>query len=201
MSITTAYMYTVSNVGNMFDAIQRAQVPPRFTHSFLKTLGFKSTNDRSFINVLKGLGFLDSNSSPTEIYKAYRDKSQAKKVLGQQIKKAYPALFMADESIHEAKLDDVKGKISALTGKDTSVVNKMASTFSALCKLADFSGAPKATSAAPATEEAVESPALERKSPVGGALSFSHVIYINLPTTKDVAVYDAIFRSIREHLL
>lgn len=43
MSVTSAYMYTVGDLTKMFDALQKAQVPPRFTHSFLQTLGFKST--------------------------------------------------------------------------------------------------------------------------------------------------------------
>jgi len=62
MDVTNAYMYTVKSLPQMFEAIQKAQVPPRFTHDFLRTLGFKSTNDRAFINVLKGLGFLDSDA-------------------------------------------------------------------------------------------------------------------------------------------
>ena len=46
MSVTSAYMYTVGDLTKMFEGLQKAQVPPRFTHSFLQTLGFKSTNDK-----------------------------------------------------------------------------------------------------------------------------------------------------------
>lgn len=192
-------MYTVGDVPKMFEAIQKAQVPTRFTHQFLQTLGFKSTNDRAFINVLKGLGFLDSNSMPTESYKAYRDKGQAKKVLGQQIQKAYPDLFMSDEKAHAATAEDIRGKLATITGKDESVLKKMATTFAALCALADFSGPPKETPKPKPDEAEVESPALQKPRGIGG-LAFSHVVYINLPATRDVAVYDAIFKSIREHL-
>jgi hypothetical protein len=86
MEVTNAYMYTVKSLPQMFEAIQRAQVPPRFTHDFLRTLGFKSTNDRSFINVLKGLGFLDANSVPTQAYRDYRDKKAAGGVLAKQLR-------------------------------------------------------------------------------------------------------------------
>lgn len=65
MSVTTAYMYSVGDVPKMFEAIQKGQVPPRFTNQYLNTLGFKSSNDRAFIPVLKGLGFLDGPSSTT----------------------------------------------------------------------------------------------------------------------------------------
>jgi hypothetical protein len=202
MTVTSAYMYVVKNLSAMFEAIQKAQVPPRFTHEFLQTLGFKSTNDRAFINVLKGLGFLDSNAVPTQIYKDYRDKSMAKKVLAQQIRSAYQGLYMTDEKAHELGADVVKGKLSSLTGKDESVVHKMASTFTALVKLADFKDAPVKVAPRP-EDEVVESPALPPtpSKELPGGLAFSHVLYINLPATHDVAVYNAIFKSIKEHLL
>ncbi len=200
MDVTNAYMYTVKSLPQMFEAIQKAQIPPRFTHDFLRTLGFKSTNDRSFINVLKGLGFLDANSVPTQAYRDYRDKKTAGGVLARQLRQAYRGLFLADENAHELSVEDLKGKFATLTSKDQSVVQKMASTFKALAAIADFKQA-VAPSAAAAAEEPVESPALEQVTPRPSSLAFAHTIYINLPATRDVAVYDAIFKSIREHLL
>jgi Family of unknown function (DUF5343) len=47
--------------------------PPRFTHEFLKSnLGFSSSNDRAVIKVLKQLGFLTSDGTPTPRYNDYR---------------------------------------------------------------------------------------------------------------------------------
>ena len=201
MEVTNAYLYTVGNLPKILDAIQKAQVPEKFTHSFLKGLDFKSTNDRAFINVLKGLGFLDANSVPTAAYKEYRDKSTGKAVLARQIRVAYKGLFSLDEKANDMTQEGAKGKLATLTGKDESVVKKMAQTFKALCKEADFTSSAKAAAAAAIEEQAVESPALEKVSAKPPGLAFSHVVYINLPTTRDVAVYDAIFKSIREHLL
>ena len=200
MEVTTAYMYTMKDLPQMFEAIRKAQVPPKFTHDFLQTLGFKSTNDRAFINVLKGLGFLDANSVPTPAYSEYRDKNASNLVLARQLRQAYRGLFLADDHAHDLSVDALKGKLATLTGKDDAVVTKMAATFKALAKLADFKGIPAVTPAS-AEAEPVESPALQPASPRGTGLAFSHTIYINLPATRDVAVYDAIFRSIREHLL
>ena len=102
-----------------------------------------------------------------------------------------------------------KGKLATLTGKDDTVVKKMAATFKALCKEADFTAtdnllkktASHEDAAQAAAEVLVESPALDQVTPRLPALAFSHTININLPATRDVAVYDAIFKSIREHLL
>ena len=203
MEVTSAYLYTTGDLPQMFGAIQKAQVPPKFTHGFLLALGFKSTNDRAFINVLKGLGFLDSNSTPTKVYKDFRDPGRSKAVLAQQIRVAYQGLFAVDDNAQNLSLEAVKGKLATLTGKDQTVIQKMAQTFKALCKEADFSQPmlPESEKDLPVEEQVVESPALEQTPFRPQGLAFSHCVYINLPTTRDVAVYDAIFKSIREHLL
>lgn len=187
----------------MLAGIQKAQVPEKFTHSFLQALGFKSTNDRAFINVLKGLGLVDANSSPTSAYREYRDKAAAKSILARQVRVAYRGLFAVDEKAQNMSLEGVKGKLATITGKDDAVVKKMAQTFKALCKEADFevSDAPKPETAIPVEDAPVESPALEKPPITRQPVSFSHTLYINLPVTKDIAVYDAIFKSLREHLL
>lgn len=79
----------------------------------------------------------------------------------------------------------------------------MAQTFKALCKEADFATptAKPEVKASDAAEVVVESPALDQISPRPHGLAFSHTLYINLPATRDIAVYDAIFKSLREHLL
>jgi len=209
MNVTSAYLYIVNTLPRILEALQRAQVPPKFTNAFLQALGFKSTNDRAFINVWKGLGFLDGSSTPTESYKQFRDKAIAKPVLARQIRLAYKGLFEVDENAQSMSMEAAKGKLATLTGKDETVVKKMAATFKALCKEADFTAnveseaqvkSPVDTAAA-AAEVIVESPALDQAMPQSSGLAFSHTIYINLPATRDVAVYDAIFKSIREHLL
>ena len=200
-SVTSAYAYTVKPIADLFAAIQRAQVPPKFTQDFLKTLGFKSTNDRAMINVLKGLGFLDANAAPTQVYRDYRDKGQARQVLARQLRAAYAGLFQTDDSAQTLPADTVKDRLASITGKDESVVQKMAATFKALTLLADFSTPPEPAKAPKTEDDVVESPALDAVTPRPQGLAFAHTIYVNLPTTRDSAVYDAIFKSIREHLL
>ena len=130
-------------------------------------------------------------------------------MLARQIRLAYKGLFGVDENAQSMSVDAVKGKLATLTGKDEAVVKKMAATFKALCKEADFAAPheaekeakPSTDPATMAAEVIVESPALDQVTPRLSGLAFSHTIYINLPATRDVAVYDAIFKSIREHLL
>jgi hypothetical protein len=204
MEVTSAYLYVVNTLPQILESLQRAQVPERFTNAFLQALGHKSTNDRAFINVWKGLGFLDANATPTPSYKEFRDKAIAKSVLARQIRIAYRGLFNVDENAQNLSLEAVKGKLATLTGKDETVVKKMAQTFKALCKEADFNAPAAKLEPKPADAAAdivVESPALDEVTPRLQGLAFSHTVYINLPATRDVAVYDAIFKSLREYLL
>jgi len=182
-------------------AIQKAAVPTRFTHEFLQVLGFKNVSERAFIPMLKGLGFIDQGNVPTQAYKDYRNSAIAKQVLARQIKLAYPGLFGADEHAETMSDENVKGKLSTLTGKDVSVVQKMATTFKSLCALADFTTPISSNADSKMPDDIkVDSPALNLGKPAPQTLQFSHTIYINLPITTDVEVYDAIFKSIRENL-
>jgi hypothetical protein len=62
-----------SLIPSILDRIRSAATPPRFTHEFLKSnLGFSSSNDRAVIKVLKQLGFLTSDGTPTPRYNDYR---------------------------------------------------------------------------------------------------------------------------------
>jgi hypothetical protein len=75
----------------------------------------------------------------------------------------------------------------------------MAMTFTALSKYADFTGAP-----APQAP-AVQPPATEHTEPERThALKLGGLVYniqIVLPESRDPAVYDALFQSLRRHLV
>lgn len=201
MEVTSAYLITVTKFPKFMEAIQKAAVPQRVSQDFLQLLDFKSTNDRAYISVLKGLGFVDQNGVPTQVYRDYRNPAVAKRVLARQIKVAYSGLFTADEHAEKLTGASLKGKLATITGKDASVVEKMASTFTTLCSLADFTDSETVADIKLEDEKTVvESPAVVPPTPPPSSLTFSHTIYINLPATTDVAVYDAIFKSLRENL-
>jgi len=96
-------------------------------------------------------------------------------------------------------------------GKKTDlVIGHIAKTFKALCDYADFSKSriPPIKPTAEKEEKAKEHPPKERESSVKTAelrkeIEISALQYhlnIVLPETRDQAVYDAIFRSLRDHL-
>ena len=88
MALTNTYILPTNRIPDLFRKIQDGQAPDRFTHQLLKDWGFKSTNDRAFIPLLKALGFLTADGIPTPRYLEYRDHSRSKQILGQAIREA-----------------------------------------------------------------------------------------------------------------
>lgn len=207
MALMTAYLVTAKNAEAFFNAIRTAKAPEKFTTKFLKDLDFTSSNDRLFIGVLKGLGFLDESSAPTDRYFAYLDHSQSGRILAEAVQDAYDELFALNKNAQKLAVDEVKGKLKSLTQgqKSENVIGWMANTFRTLCDLADWSvtattGKKKPLSDTPAAAPPVDEapPPVE---PVARELELHYNIQIILPESRDQAVYDALFASLRRHLL
>jgi hypothetical protein len=220
MALTTSYLVSVKNVKPFFDSLVTAKAPSTFTQKFVEGLGFKSTNDRLFISVLKGLGFLDANSVPTERYYRFLDQSESEKVLAEAVEDAYSDLFDVHTKAYELELSEVKNKLRTLTqGKHSEkVVSLMASTFKALAEYAEWG-----TKTMPSSkiERVVEKPVQEQHNKTSEEIvpiippfeveqegnntttsktQFHYNIQVHLPESRDESVYDAIFKSLRRHL-
>lgn len=212
MAISRAYLTSFKNIPGIFTAIQSAQAPPKFTTRFLEGLGFKNPADRLIIGVLKGLGFLAGGGEPTKRYFEFLDQTQAPRVLADGIREAYGDLFQINTKAQELSGAEVKNKLKTLTQGQfgDSVLDKMSRTFKSLSSLADFSAAPKPdktedeVAAAEGTPSdpgaATSSPTISPLRPVNlGGLVYN--IQLVLPESRDTAVYDALFKSLRDHLV
>jgi hypothetical protein len=209
MALPSAYLITTGKTGDFFAALQQAQAPPRFTQKFLESLGFTSTNDRLFISVLKALGFLNDTGDPQQRYYDYLDKSRSGAVMAEALREAYADLFQVNANAQNMTKADVKNKMKTLTQGEHSdqTLNRMAATFQTLAGLADFERVP---AAADEVREAHEMPAQREREQSARAgddesplnlRGLHYNINIHLPESRDPAVYDALFRSLREHLL
>lgn len=200
-----SYPYTVANnkVSQILGKIRAAAKPPKFTNQFLKQLGFTSSNDRAIIPILRGLGFLSSDGTPTEYYDRLKDNTDWQFVLGARMKEMYKDIFSINTEIYKDNgTEEIKGAIARITGKDEASVVRYAATFKTLAGLSVFdSPSPRFNAPLPKSEEEINSP--KKQSPSSnrsGNIEFSHNIQIQLPATTDISVYNAIFKSIRENL-
>ena len=89
MSLPDSYTLKPNSIPPYFDTID-AQPPERFSIKFLENLGFTSTNDRSFLGILKDLGFLNTDGVPQQRYYDYMDRSRSKYVLAEGIRERIP---------------------------------------------------------------------------------------------------------------
>jgi hypothetical protein len=202
-----AYIQTPNKVKDYLQTMLKAEAPERFTQDFMERLGFKSANDRAWIGVLKELGFLDLDGKPSQRYYAFLDRGEWKRVLAQGIRDAFSDLFAINVNANSLSRDEVKNKLRTLyQGKKTDrIIDLIASTFDSLVREADFSGTinngVEEREQTPRSEDQVS----EAKSALPGQKmvkfgALQYQINITLPATRDQAVYDAIFKSLREHL-
>lgn len=215
MPLPNSYTLKPGSIPAYFQAMLDAEAPDRFSTRFLERLDFKSTNDRLFINILKELGFIDADGVPTDRYYEFLDRSQSEKIVAEGIKEAYADLFAINKNAHNLPVEDVRNKLRTLYkgSKKDNIINRIASTFTALCEYADFAPrksergdsesrtSPKQEGAEKKKEKKGEKNGANGDGVRGlGLDSLQYHINIVLPESRDQAVYDAIFKSLRAHL-
>lgn len=202
MARDVPYLPSVKNLPQILDKLKIAQTPPKFTYEFLKSnLGFSSSNDRAVIQVLKALGFLSGDSRPTQRYNEFRSEETAGRAMAEGLREGWADIFLSDNEAHTRSPTELKEIFKNVTGKSESVATKMATTFHALARSADFAAAakPHKKVEGPAPPPMEEPPIPTQR--LGGGMSLHNDIHIHLPATSDVSVYTAIFRALREELL
>jgi hypothetical protein len=201
------FMNGYGTATKILNKIKDAQTPDRFTQDFLATkLGFPGGTAKPFIPLAKRIGFLESDSRPTDLYKSFRNPAQSKAAMAAAIKKGYSQLYERNEYVHDLDKKKLEGLVVELTGLEQghATVRAIVGTFEALKAFADFNKPePKA-----GTEDKEKA---ERKKEGSGKqedgageevkLNLAYTINLVLPKTDDVAVFNAIFKSLRENLL
>jgi hypothetical protein len=135
------YMLAPGRIPPLLQKIKEAQAPPRFTQDFLETkLGMKGGSATPLIPLLKRIGFLDNDGSPTDLYRKYRNPDTSGAALARGLRKGYSEVFSRNEYAYELTRDKLTNLIVEITGKekDDRVVAAIVATFWALKEKADF---------------------------------------------------------------
>ena len=220
-NLPNSYLQTRNRVPEYFQAILNAEPPDRFSQRFLENIGFKAKNDRLLIGILKELRFIDADSKPLPRYYEFLDRSQWKRVLADGIREAYSGLFSISKNAHSLDSSEVYNKLRTLYAgqKSDNTINLIAKTFESLAEIAEFSSSPSTQNniksednldgnVEPDESEIAEADSittgLKKERPISKekirVRSLQYHINIVLPESRDQAVYDAIFKSLREHL-
>jgi len=195
------YINAYGNVTKVLEKIQGAATPDRFSQDFLAdTLGMKGGSSRPVTPYLKRTGFLGTDGTPTPLYKSFRNQAEAGTAAAQALRIGYAPLFQMAEAAHTLDDAKLKGLIVQATGLESNskTVGAILGSFKALKAFADPNPA-EGPDETPQDEEDGRDAARARGLPAG--LSLGYTINLHLPATSDVAVFNAIFKSLREHLL
>jgi hypothetical protein len=217
MAESLPYMNSTGLVSKILDKIKEAKTPDRFSQDFLGTvLGFSSGSAKTFIPLAKRLNLINSDGTPTDLYRRFRgSEDESGAAMAQAIRAGYGPLYKRNEYAHQLEKRKLEGLIREITGMEdgNSAVRAIVGTFEALKRYANFDAIPSGTGDDGVDTERgdVDETSLARGSgategvhvPSSGdsPIRFGYTININLPDTNDITVFNAIFKSMKEHLL
>ena len=102
MAAEIPYMAAAGSIVKILEKIKEAATPEIFSQDFLKTkLGFNGGNYLSFIPWAKKTGLINSDGSPTSLYKQFRNPVTSGSSLATAIKQGYKELYSRNEYYHD----------------------------------------------------------------------------------------------------
>ncbi len=196
----------------LFQKIKEATPPQRFSQDFLITgLNFKKSGTTlSFIPILKRLGFLGTDGIPTDLYKKFRnpDNKVSGTAMAQALRIGYADLFSRNEYWFKKDKSDLKNFLIEVLEADPkdAKLGFLITTIEVLKGLSDFEGRHEIESPKEKKDQkeqkSNEQEGIKNKEQNGiEGLNLSYTINLNLPETSDIAVFNAIFKSLKENLL
>jgi hypothetical protein len=203
---TYTYHVNPANLKKFLEHIQSAGVPSsKVTFQYISSVGFKSSNDRAILTVLKAIGFVDGSGLPTEVWRAYRNKSHAKKVLAAALRKSYTTLFTTYPDANRKDTEALRNFFSSHTSVGEGALGYMVRTFKQLADMADFESPAEAL-----TEDEVEvdeqetgAAVVKRRVVIGtpNGMTVNINIQLQIPATDKAETYDSFFAAMKKHLL
>lgn len=187
----------------LLSKMKEVGVPSKATQQWLKSIGFKSSNDRSLLNILRFIGFIDSSQTPTEIWRSYRG-AQHGQVLANAIRQGYSELFSVYPDAHARATTEITHVVSTSSSAGKQAISKTVRTFQNLCAEADFSATGKVSPAPVQTGVGSTIPLAATTEPlaVSGAVAPSLHIDIQVHISPDAKPeqIDKIFESMAKHI-
>ncbi|MFN3826691.1 MAG: DUF5343 domain-containing protein [Micavibrio sp.] len=203
------YITSPGNIDKALNAIKAAGVPEKVTQDFVKTiLKVSGGSGDQVTSFLKKIGLTNSDGTPNETYRKFRNPTSSGQAIAKCLRHAYAPLYVRNEYMHELGDKELIGLVVEETGQphDSNPVKLIVSCIQHLKSYANFKenggevieykdAQSKANESQVRAEEAVRT----NSGAIG--LNLGYTINLNLPATSDAAVFDAIFRSLKQNLL
>jgi hypothetical protein len=212
MASNLPYMVSSGTLTKILNKICDASIPENFNGDFLATkLGFPGGNQKVFIPWAKKCKLIGDDGTPTQLYKDFRNPIFRGVSMAIALKKGYEELYLRNECAHDLSRADFTKLVTDTTGiaHDNQIVKAIVGTFFNAKEFADF----EANSNDQISENVNDTNNFQkseietnehfqktvRKKQV--ELGINYTINLVLPKTDDPAIYNAIFKSLRDNLL
>lgn len=186
------------------EGIIPAERPDKFGATYMETiLKLTGGSARTVPPLLKKMQFLGADGAPTLLYSKFKTDGGRSQAAFEGLKHAFSELFRRNEFIHRADESGVKDTIVEITGlkKSDPIVRLMYQSFDAIRSFiqGDVSSSPAVEDPTPLSPDVPLSPPVG--VPSARTIGLNYNINIVLPETENIAVFNAIFRSLSENLL
>jgi hypothetical protein len=132
------YTKVLGKLKDFLGKVRSLGVPTNVNLKWLESIGYKSTNDRSILAVVRQIKFIDEGNIPTEKWTKYRGANY-KQILADGIREGYSDLYAIYPDAHNRSNDELESFFSTRSTAGKQVTSAILNTFKALCELADFS--------------------------------------------------------------
>lgn len=202
------YVTTPGNIDKALYNIKVAATPQNVNQDFVKTiLKIPGGSGNQMAAFLRKVGFVRPDGSPSDIYTRFRNSASAGRAAADALKIGYAPLAARNEYWYSLTDDKLRGLIVEETGsaRDVSTVGMILACIKAIRKHANFDAdqdvAVSPVQTMPASPSQINAPPLPPPEARTVGLRLGYNINLNLPATSDIAVFNAIFKSLRENLL
>lgn len=197
------YTTTPGKLKTVLQNLIEAERPDIFNKAYIEAyLGVSGGSAAPIPSILKRVDFVGSDGKPTEWYAKFQTDGGRPEAALHGIKKAFSEIYKKNTFAHTQSEEKIKEIIVEITGlkKSDPIVSQIYGTFDAFRSFIPD----KYVSSKSDTEKTSMDDDENQNS--GGSnnlngLGISYHINIVLPETKDIAVFNAIFQSLKNNLL
>lgn len=182
--------------------------PDKVTQKWLEGVGFRSTNDRRIISVIKFVGLVSSDGVPTDLWLRYRG-AEGRAAFAEAVRTAYAPLFQTFPDAHRRDPEALLNFFRANTDLADKAARLCVLTFQILCEYGDWdSDPPEDMDLGDAGEKEDEKQNKREKKPprprvepsAPGGLTLNINIQLQLPANADGDTYEQLFAAMGKHL-
>jgi len=210
------YVTAPGNVEKALAGVRTAATPPTVSQDFVKTiLGISGGSGNQITAYLKKVGFASTDGTPTELYRRFRNPATEGSAAAEALRIGYAPLYVRNEYMHKLSDEQLRGLIVEETGAgtDANTVSMTLSCIKGLKKFARWDVPVEVLDSAAADNKNASSAVISAASSQPDStstratvsqslgLNLGYTINLNLPATSDPAVFNAIFKALKEHLL